>query len=545
MQLTVHRGAGFMRKNLRWKLLTIAAVTVVCLLGLTGFPPKITNLKERIHLGLDLRGGMHLILQVVTDDAVNIETDVALERLKEDLRSRQVAFSEVRKRDVKNIEVLDVDPQKSAEFRATVDDGFQNWDRSSLPGSPNSSLLTLKTSVEQQIRNSSVQQAIQTIRNRVDQLGVTEPVIQEHGPAEEYQILVQLPGVDDPARVKDIIKSTALLELKLVEPGGGPFPTREAALAQIGGLVPEGKDLLPSVRRFSDGSSQSSEEWYLVNKVAAITGRDLRTAHPGSDQFGKPSVNFTLTSDGASRFERITGANIGKQLAIVLDGKVKSAPSINGQIRDSGEIAGSFTLEQANDLSLVLRSGALPASLNYLEERTVGASLGNDSIWQGMVASIVGLVGVVFFMLFYYKFSGINAIVALILNLVILMAALAYIKASLTLPGIAGIVLLIGLAVDSNVLIFERIREELWGGKNVVSAVNTGFSKAFATIIDTHVATVVSVLFLFIFGTGPVKGFAVVLFWGLVANVFTAVFVSKTMFDWVLSRSPKQATLSI
>ncbi len=531
-----------MRKKLRWKLFGILAVALICFLGITGFPPNFSKMKERIHLGLDLRGGMHLILQVVTDDAVNIESDVTVERLKEDLRSRQVAFADIRKRDVKFIEVREVDPQKNSDFRATIDESYPAWDRSSLPGAGNSYLLTLKPSVEQQIRTSSVQQAIQTIRNRVDQLGVTEPVIQEHGPAEEYQILVQLPGVDDPSRVKDIIKSTALLGLKIVD--SGPFPSRDAALSQHGNTVPEGKELLPSVRRFHD-PSQNGEEWYLVNKVASITGRDLKRAQPSSDQFGKPSVSFNLSSDGAARFEKVTGENVGKQLAIVLDGKIQSAPSIRGQIRDSGEISGSFTLEQANDLALVLNSGALPASLNYLEERTVGASLGADSIRQGIVASVVGLIAVVLFMLFYYKLSGVNAVVALILNLIILVAALAYIKATLTLPGIAGVVLLIGMAVDSNVLIFERIREELWSGKNVTSSVNVGFSKAFVTIIDTHVTTIVSVLFLFIFGTGPVKGFAVVLFWGLMANLFTAVFVSKFLFDWVLAGSPRKESLSI
>ncbi|MBM3802187.1 MAG: protein translocase subunit SecD [Acidimicrobiia bacterium] len=534
-----------MQKSLRWKLLTIIAVTLACIFGVTGFPPSVDKVKERIHLGLDLRGGMHLILQVVTDDAVNIETDLTVERLKEDLRRRQVTFSEVRKRDVKSIEIREPDAQKTSEVRAAIDEGFPAWDRSSLPGVPNSYLITLKTSVERQIRTSSVQQAIQTIRKRVDQLGVTEPVIQEHGPADEHQILVQLPGVDDPARVKDIIKSTALLELKIVEPGGGPFPSREAALSQSGGVVPEGKELLPSVRRFSDNSSSSTEEWYLLNKVASITGRDLKTASQSSDEFGKPAVSFNLTSDGADRFEKVTAANIGKPLAIVLDGKVQSAPNIRSQIRDSGQISGSFTLEQANDLALVLRSGALPASLVYLEERTVGASLGNDSIRQGVVASIVGLVAVVVFMVIYYQLSGVNAVIALILNIIVTIAAMAYIGATLTLPGIAGVVLSIGMAVDSNVLIFERIREELWGGKNVVSAVNTGFNKAFGTIIDTHVTTVVSILFLFLFGTGPVKGFAVVLFWGLVANLFTAVFVSKFIFDWGLSRHPKRATLSI
>src|SRR5262245_9184085 len=533
-----------MRKNLRWKILLIIAVTLACLTGFGGLPPSLTKMKERIRLGLDLRGGIHMILQVVTDDAVNMETDQVVERIKEELRSRQISFSEVRKRDLKQIEIREVDPQKTSEVRGIIDDHFPTWDRSSLPEVANSFLLTLKSSVENQLRTSSVQQAIQTIRNRVDQLGVAEPVIQEHGVASEYQILVQLPGVDDPARVKDIIKSTALLELKIVEPGYGPFPSREAGLSQFNGLVPEGKELLASVRKFND-VSQSSEEWYLVNKVAAITGRDLKTARESTDEFGKPGVSFNLTVDGAARFGRVTEENIGKQLAIVLDGKVQSAPRINGRITDSGQITGSFTHEQANDLALILRSGALPARMNYLEERTVGASLGADSIRHGIIASLVGLAAVVLVMLLYYKHSGINAIVALILNLIILVACLAYIQATLTLPGIAGVVLLIGMAVDSNVLIFERIREELWSGKNVVSAVNTGFSKAFVTIVDTHVTTVVSVLFLFIFGTGPVKGFAVVLFWGLLANLFTSVFVSKVLFDFVLSGPSRPNRLSI
>ncbi len=533
-----------MRKNLKWKLIFITAITVACVLGITGIPPTWNNVKERIRLGLDLRGGIHLILQVVTDDAVNIETDQAVERLKDELRSRQISFAEVRKRDLRSLEIREIDPQKHSELRGLIDDYFQYWNRSTLPDAANSYLLTLKPSVESQLRDGAVQQAIQTVRNRVDQLGVAEPVIQQHGVASNYEILVQLPGLDDPARVKEIIKSTALLELKIVEPGYGPFPSRSSALSQFSNVVPEGKDLLPTVRKFND-PGQRDEEWYLVNKVAAITGRDLRTARPSTDEFGKAAVSFNLTTDGAVRFGRVTEENVGKALAIILDGKVQSAPRINGRITDSGLITGSFTVEQANDLALILRSGALPASMKYLEERTVGASLGADSIRQGILSSVVGLAGVMIFMLIYYRLSGVNAILALFLNLVILLAAIAYIKATLTLPGIAGVVLLIGMAVDSNVLIFERIREEMWGGKNVPSAVSTGFSKAFVTIIDTHVTTVVSVLFLFIFGTGPVKGFAVVLFWGLLANLFTSVYVSRTLFDLVLSRSRRPETLSI
>jgi preprotein translocase subunit SecD len=533
-----------MYKNLRWKLLSIVLLTILCILGVTGVPPSITSIKQRIHLGLDLKGGTHLILQVVTDDAINVETDQAIERTKEGLRSRQIAFGEVRKRDVRHIEIREVEAAKNSELRAMLDEEFRDWDRSSMAEAPNSTLLTIKPLVEQALRAQSVQQAIQTIRNRVDQLGVTEPVIQEHGVTSEYTILVQLPGVDDPGRVKEIISSTAMLELKLVENGDGPFATRESALAQNNGQLPDSKELMQSVRK-AGASSDAEQGWYFVSKVASITGRDLRAARPTQDEFGKPAVSFTLNTDGAARFERVTESNIGKKLAIVLDGKIQSAPIIQGRIRDSGQITGSFTQEQADDLALVLRSGALPASMVTLEERTVGPSLGYDSIQKGVVASIIGLAAVIIFMLFYYRFSGINAVVALVLNLVIMVAALAYLKATLTLPGIAGVLLLIGMAVDSNVLIFERIREELWGKRAVVASVNLGFEKAFVTIIDTHVTTIVSVLFLFIFGTGPVKGFAVVLFWGLLANLFTSVFVSKTLFDWLLSRNPRTEKLSI
>jgi preprotein translocase subunit SecD len=349
--------------------------------------------------------------------------------------------------------------------------------------------------------------------------------------------VVQLPGVDDPTRVKDIMQSTALLEFKLVQ--DGPYSSREAALASHGGVLPPDTELMP-------GSENGTENWYVVSRIAAVTGRDLTGADPSHDESGRPDVDFTLNRDGAERFGRVTGANVGKLLAVVLDNRIFTAPVIHGQINDRGQISGgSFTPQSAQDLALVLRSGALPATIKYLSEETVGPSLGADSIRHGVIASIVGLLAVMGFMLVYYRGSGVNANVALILNLLILVAAMGYIGAVLTLPGIAGVILTVGMGVDSNVLIFERIREELRLGKAVGAAVAAGFDQAFRTIIDTHVTTVVSAAILFAFGTGAIRGFAVTLTIGLIANLFTSVFVSRVIFDYVLSHREKGSELSI
>lgn len=399
-------------------------------------------------------------------------------------------------------------------------------------------MLILKVSAAAIIRNQARDQAMDTIRRRIDALGVTEPTIAEYGQEGDYELVVQLPGVDDPSRVKDIMQSTALLELKLVQ--DGPYPSREAALSTHGGVLPPDTELVPGT-----DERTKAEVWYVLNRIAAVTGRDLSGAEPSHDTAGRPSVNFTLNRDGAARFERVTGQNIGKMLAIVLDNRVYSAPEIHGQISDRGEISGgNFTPQTAQDLALVLRSGALPASIHY-ESETVGPSLGADSIRHGVVASIVGLLAVMGFMLVYYRGSGINADVALILNLLILVAALGYFGAVLTLPGIAGVILTVGMGVDSNVLIFERIREELRLGKAVGAAVAAGFEQAFRTIIDTHVTTVVSAMILFAFGTGPIRGFAVTLTIGLIANLFTSVFVSRVIFDYVLTRRERGVALSI
>lgn len=548
-----------MEYKIRNRVIVISAVILLSILGIIcyprttstveetiGFPTTWQRLKEnvrdRIRLGLDLKGGTHLVLQVQVDDAINITVDQALERLRDELRSKNIPATAEKKSENGRIYLLisGVPQERSGDLQALVNEQFPDWDLSRRAGDPLAREMALKVSAAAGIRNQALLQSMTTIRNRIDQLGVTEPTIAEYG-QRNFELVVQLPGVDDPTRVKDIIQSTAMLTLKIVQ--DGPYSSRDAALASHGGVLPPDNELLPGRRESGDNSG--AEAWYVVNRIAAVTGQDLRDAQPRPDENGRPSVNFMLTRDGAVRFGRVTSQNIGKPLAIILDNRVVSAPTIQSQITDSGRITGSFTTQQAADLALVLRSGALPASIKYLEERTVGPSLGADSIRHGIVASIVGLLAVMGFMLMYYRWSGVNAILALLLNLLMLLAALAYFDAVLTLPGIAGVILLVGMGVDTNVLIFERIREELRLGKVVSAAVAGGFQHAFLTIIDTHVTTIVSSLILFTFGTGPIRGFAVTLTIGLLANLFTSVFVSRVIFDYVLSRREKGEAISI
>ena len=398
----------------------------------------------------------------------------------------------------------------------------------------------MKPNIANQLREEAVAQALQTIERRVNELGVAEPVVAKHGSGN--QILVQLPGVSEVARAKEIIRSTAQLELKLVEQG--PFYSRDDALQAVGGETPGEMELVSGSEDVSAaGGGVPSTLYYFVGRVAGITGRDLRTARPTLDEMNQPAVSFSLNQDGARRFGQLTGANIGRQLAIIIDDRVFSAPTVEGRITDEGRITGSFTQQEAQDLSLVLRSGALPASLTYLEERTIGPSLGAASIRAGVTASLGGLLLVVLFILFYYKLTGINAVTSIVVNLMILLGLMAYLGATMTLPGIAGFILTIGMGVDSNVLIFERIKEELSSAKGVKSAVSAGFDRVWWTIVDTHVASLIAAMFLFQFGTGPIRGFATTLTIGLLANVFTAVFVSRAMFELVLSR--RRTALSI
>jgi preprotein translocase subunit SecD len=395
----------------------------------------------------------------------------------------------------------------------------------------------MKPSELTSLKQRAVQQAIDTIRNRVDQLGVSEPVIQEHGLG-DYQILVELPGVDDPARVREIMQSTAMLDIRLVM--GGPYPDEQSALQANNGTIPPDAVILPGNTGRGDQA-----EYYVVSRTAAVAGSDIRDAQPSRDENGRPDVNFHLSNDGGRRFSDFTGAHMHERLGIVLDNRVREAAEIRDQIRDNVQITGAFTEQQTQDLSMMLRSGALPASIHYLDEETVGPSLGADSIRQGVLAAVVGMTAVLVFMLIYYRGAGINADLALLLNLIILLGFLGFSHATLTLPGIAGVILTIGMGVDSNVLIFERIREELRAGKAPAAGVEQGFAHAWLTIVDTHVTTIVSAVILFLFGTGPVRGFAVTLTFGLLANLFTAVFVSRVIFDAILNRKERGEALSI
>jgi len=537
-----------MNKNLSWKLVVIVATLLVFLFGIFGIPQSfsgqglLTAMTNRIHLGLDLRGGTHLILQVQVNDAVNIDSDNAIEVLKEQLNKRKIAFADISKPDPQNnpdrVVLKGVPTEGRKDLLDIVSERLSEYNLSSGPD--NTFALTMKPQMLTDLKNKAVTQAIETIRNRIDSLGVSEPTIQEHGLG-QYQILVQLPGVDDPGRVKDIMQSTAMLEIKQVL--GGPYPSEQAALQDKGGILPANAILLPGHAAPGAGSEQV---WYLVSRVSAVRGKDLRDAQAGTDQNGQPNVHFTLTGEGGQRFYSFTSAHVGESLGVVLDNKVMEVANIKEAIRDTGEISGgSMSQQAAKDLSMTLRSGALPAGIKYLEERTVGPSLGTDSIRAGVRAAIIGMLVVLIFMLIYYRAAGINADLALILNLVILLGFMGYVGAVLTLPGIAGVILTVGMGVDSNVLIFERIREELRNGKTPPSAVDQGFSHAWITIVDTHVTTIVSAAILFLFGTGPVQGFAVTLTFGLLANLFTAVFVSRTIFDWILSRKQRGEALSI
>ncbi len=539
-----------MTSNLKFRLVAIIVVILVCVYGIIGIPKSkaelIANWNSNIRLGLDLRGGSHLVIEVHLQDAFKSEADAVIARLKDECAKAGIAFADMIHTDPQSladagnvqINIAGVPPTQAGNFRQIVNDNFGNgWVLT--PVNQTDFRMNLKQTEVLKIKADALSQTKATIANKINQMGLTEASVQSRGGgADEAQLLVQLPGVDDPAHVKQILSTAA--NLGLYEVVGGPFNSREEGMQSKGGVLPLDSQF---VKGLSAGGVPA--QLWLLKRTPVVLNRDIRDARPQQSQERGWETEFVLAQDAAKRFERFTSAHIHDRLAIVLDNVVLSAPVINAKISDNGVIEGMGSHDNAADLALNLKAGAMPASVEYLEERAVGASLGSDSIKEGMWAGVAGVIAVVFVMLVYYKRSGINATLALVLNALILIAALSYFGAVLTLPGIAGIILTIGMAVDSNVLIFERIREELRAGKAVIAAVDAGFSKAFLTIIDTHVTTVVSCAFLFLFGTGPVQGFAVTLVIGLCANVFTAVFVSRTIFDWELGAQKREVTISI
>jgi preprotein translocase subunit SecD len=564
-----------MKKNLTARFVVILLVTVGALYAVVGprRVPKASDftwngikqtLSENIRLGLDLQGGSHLVMQVQVPQYLQKLTENNVFAVQEAARTAGLQLKEVRA-DVDanaaryNLIVSVADASKINEVR---DELQRRVDLSAYSANISGDTITwtMTGNAQRLLGTQAVEQAMKIIDTRINAVGVAEPTLQEHGATGSHQILLQMPGERDPGRIKRLIVGESRLELAKVVGNSSPLPittydTKEAAEASVAGQ--QNRRVLPySERDEPTAAGETAQQddpnrptrWVVVESPPVITGEQLRSAEAAEAAAGGTGyeINFSLKPAAAEKFGQWTAANVNAYMAIVLNDRVQSAPFIKSQITDSGQITGQFTEQSAKDLALTLRSGALPAPLVYLEERTVGPSLGADSIRSGVIASVAGLVMVVLFMVFYYRGSGVNAVVALLLNLIITVAALVIFDATLTLPGIAGLILTIGMAVDSNVLIFERIREELETGKTVASAVEQGFNRAFLTIIDTHVTTIVAAMFLFIFGTGPIRGFAVTLTLGLLANLFSAVYVSRTIFIWLLSRKGRRAeTLSI
>jgi preprotein translocase subunit SecD len=540
-----------MQKNLKTRTVIILVTILLCVVRIVGLPTSKTelvdHLKNSIRLGLDLKGGSHLVMEVQVQDAVKGDAQQTSERLQDAAAKQGIVWNSAEVSDPQSVDdagnvtltIKGVNPGKAADFRNLVNTEAPTYILTALNSTDYS--LKLKPSDLIDLKKLAVQGAIDTISNRINDMGVAETSVQQYGQSgADYQILIELPGVDDLAHAKELIGTTAVLQITGVDKQHDtPFTSREDALAKLGGILPLNETLYkmkPRVRGQGD-------EWYLVDKLPVIKGSDIRSARAGQGDTGRTwQTSFTLSQEGGRRFARFTGDHVGDKLAVILDNDIVSVATINERIEDSGRIMGLGSEEEASDLARYLRSGSLPARVTTAFENSVGPSLGADSIHQGIVSGIAGLIAVITVMLIYYKRSGVNAVLALALNTVILLAAIAYFHAALTLPGIAGVILTIGMAVDSNVLIFERIREELRTGKGVFAAVDTGFNKAWWTIVDTHVTTIVSCAFLFLFGEGPVRGFAVTLTIGLFANVFTAVFVSRTIFNWeILGRRGTEA----
>ncbi|MCP9450289.1 MAG: protein translocase subunit SecD [Nitrospira sp.] len=503
-----------------------------------------------IALGLDLQGGIHLVMEVDEDRAVEITVDRTVTSLQDLLAEKNIAVESVKRTASEQITIRFADEGLKTSIQKLIDE-YPSFTENESAGTPASLVWQLRETESKRIKDFAINQALETIRNRIDQFGVTEPIVQRQG---LKQIVVQLPGIKEPKRAKDLIKETALLEFKMLDedaqlrlelPARIPKEMEEEVARQFQDKIPEGDEILFE-RAVDKETGREYRIPYLVKKRVMLTGDVLSDARVSIGQFNDPYVSITFDSRGGQEFERITAENVKKRMAIVLDNTIYSAPVIQERIGGGrAQITGTFTTQEANDLAIVLRAGALPAPLKIVQDLTVGPSLGQDSIDKGIRATLIAGAMVILFMIVYYRLSGAIADFALILNLVCLMGALSALNATLTLPGIAGIVLTIGMGVDSNVLIFERIREELRSGKAVRTAIDAGYDKALLTIIDSHVTTLITGVALFLFGTGPIKGFAVTLCLGIAINLFTALVGTKVIFDLWYRRQPKAQTLSI
>ncbi len=520
-----------MTKSLKWRAALISFVLVLAFVYLVptfGFMPLWweDNLpSEKVSLGLDLQGGMHLLLEVQADKAVGNAIERYAADFEELLFDERIPFDHVAKIDTSQIEVEIIDPSMKEKLEEVVEKRFSVLTKVAEEQKEGSVKFILKMDEKEAdyISKLAIDQAIETIRNRIDQFGVSEPTIQKHG---DERILIQLPGVKDPKRAIDLIGKTAILEFKLVD-------DEHSIQDALNGSVPAESQILYQ-RQVNPQTGEVNKVPYLLKKRTLLTGDRLINAQVRIDsRFNEPYVSLEFDKRGGKIFERVTKNNIKRRLAIILDDNVYSAPVIQERIAGGqAQITGRFTMEEARDLAIVLRAGSLPAPVIILEKREVGPSLGHDSITQGIQSIIIGSIAVILFIIIYYKLSGIVANTALILNIFFILAALAAFRATLTLPGIAGIVLTVGMAIDANVLIFERTREELRLGKTPRAAIDSGYSKAIITIMDSNITTLVAAVFLFQFGTGPVKGFAVTLSIGLIASMFTAIVVTRWVFDY-------------
>lgn len=559
-----------MKNNSLW--IRTVIIIVITLLGIyLVFGPRHTptsadftwqgiknNLAENIDLGLDLKGGSHLVMQVKTDDYLKTMTENNAQAALAAAQDAKLPVTGSTTEAAGTTFSLTLNLGEGAQAAAVSEEvkkkvDLVNWNESSTA---NSITWTLPSTQQTLLKDQAVEQAIKIIESRINAFGVKEPTIQRKG-GNSGQILLQMPGVDDPERVKKLIGDDAQLALMKVvsTPNPAPaqvYPTREAAIQSLGGAIPSNRKVLVYTERDTSTKTPTDpaerpKQYVVVEMPSVVDGSELRDAVPTSrtGNEGDYQISFSLKPSGAAKFGDWTSKNINNYMAVVLNDEVKSIAYIQSRIDDQGQINGRFTKTSAEDLALTLRSGALPAKIEYLEERTVGPSLGADSIRAGVTASAAGLIFIVIFMLVYYRGSGVNAVIALLLNMLLTMAALVVFDSTLTLPGIAGLILGIGMAVDSNVLIFERMREELGLGFNVAKAVEMGFDRAFITIIDTHVTTIISAVILYMYGSGPIRGFAVTLILGLLINLFSAVFVSRTIFMWLLRRNPNMEKLSI